>query len=157
MNAITTSTPHPIAKELPKDLLAYLNSGAMCLVMTVGDDGYATDAFTWAAATDSKRVRFGADVGSRTLQNLNREKRASIQVIGPGNLVFLIKGEARQLKSRIEAALPLEIEMWEMEVMGARDQSWPGAAPLPYAVQWWGDERRRLVKMEQAVFDEMLD
>lgn len=156
MNAITTSTPHPIAEELPKKLHDYLGSGAMCLVMTVGEDGYATDAFTWAAATDSKHVRFGADVGSKTLGNLNRDGRAAVQVIGPDNLVFLIKGEVRKLKDRIDAALPLEIEMWEMEVMGARDQSWPSAAPLPFAVQWSGDERRRLIKMEQAVFDEML-
>ena len=156
MTALTTATPHPIAETLPKALYDYLNSGAMCLVMTVGEDGYPTDAFTWAAATDDRTVRFGADAGSRTLGNLQRDGRAAIQVIGPDNLVFLVKGEAKKLKANIEAALPLEIEMWEMDVMGARDQSWPSAAPLPFAVQWSGDERRRLIKMEQAVFDEML-
>ena len=156
MSTITTSTPHPIAEELPKNLLTYLNSGAMCLVMTVGEDGYATDAFTWATATTSTHVRFGGDVGSKTQGNLSRDGRAAIQVIGPDNLVYLIKGTVRKVKDRIEAALPLEIEMWEMDVMGARDQSWPGAAPLPFAVQWSGEERRRFIKMEQAVFDEML-
>ncbi|GAB4350513.1 MAG: hypothetical protein Kow006_13380 [Gammaproteobacteria bacterium] len=156
MSEITTSTPHPIAKELPKPLFSYLNSGAMCLLMTVGEDGYPTDAFTWAAATDNKTVRFGVDVGSKTQANLNRDNRAAVQVIGPNNVVFLVKGEVRKIRERIEAAMPLEIEMWEMDVMGARDQSWPGAAPLPFAVQWSGEERRRMIKMEQAVIDEML-
>ena len=156
MTDITTSTSHPITNELPIKLLQYLNSGALCLVITVGEDGYATDAFTWTTAKDNKYIQFGADSGSKTLHNLERDGRATIQVIGSDNLVFLIKGQVRQIKKNIKAALPLNIEMWEMEVKGARDQSWPGAAPLPLSVQWTGDERRRLMKMEQAVFDEML-
>lgn len=49
-----------------------LNSGALGIVMTVGEVGYPTDAFSWDAATDKKRVRFGVDQGSKTIDNLNR-------------------------------------------------------------------------------------
>ena len=155
MNNITTATAHPIASELPDGLFDYLSAGALSIVMTVGEDGYPTDAFTWAAAVDKKRVRFGADHGSKTLKNLERDARAAVQIIGPENMVFLVKGKCRQVKERIDAALPLESSMWEMEVMGARDQSWPSASPLPFAVQWSGKDRGKLVRMEQDVFQEM--
>lgn len=155
MNNITTATAHPIAAELPSDVFDYLNSGALGIVMTVGEDGYPTDAFTWVAAVDRKRIRFGADHGSKTLNNLNRDGRAAVQIIGPENMVFLIKGECRQVKEHIAAAMPLEIAMWEMNVVGARDQSWPGASPLPLAVQWSGQDRGKLIRMEQDVFQEM--
>jgi len=154
MNSITNTSQHPITPELPGELLSYLRAGALGIVITVGDDDYPTDAFTWVIALDDKRVRFGADHGSKTLANLQRGGRATVQIIGPNNLVFLVKGEARQIKSDIDA-VSMGIELWEVDVIGARDQSWPGAAPLPLAVQWSGDERESMVKTEQAVFDEM--
>lgn len=152
---IVTATQHPVASELPDDVFDYLNSGALGIVMTVGEDGYPTDAFSWVAATDKKRVRFGVDQGSKTINNLNRDGRAALQIIGPDNMVFLIKGECVQVKESLVAARPLEIALWEMQLVGARDQSWPGATPLPLMVQWAGQERGKLIRMEQDVYQEM--
>ena len=93
-----------ITAELPDKLLAHLRAGAPALLLTTGEDGYANVAYTWAAAPDAGRVRFGADHGSATLANLQRDGRASLQIAAPGNLVFLVKGTARTLKDRIAAA-----------------------------------------------------
>lgn len=154
MNSITQTSPHPITPELPAQLLSYLRAGALGIVITVGEDTYPTDAFSWVVAMDDKKVRIGADHGGKTLANLQREGRVTLQIIGPDNLVFLIKGEAHKIKSDLES-IDLGIELWEIDVMGARDQSWPNAAPLPLAVQWSGDNRESMVKTEQAVFAEM--
>lgn len=154
MNSITNTSQHPITAELPGDLLSYLRAGALGIVITVGEDDYPTDAFSWVVALDDKKVRFGADHGSKTLSNLQRGGRVTVQIIGPDNLVFLIKGEARQIKPDLNA-VPMGIELWEVDVIGVRDQSWPSAAPLPLAVQWSGDDRENMVKTEQAVFEEM--
>ncbi|MCB1661357.1 MAG: hypothetical protein H6995_14015 [Pseudomonadales bacterium] len=154
MSSITTTSPHTITPELPKQLLSYARAGALGIVITVGNDKYPTDAFAWVVALDDKRVRFTVDHHSKTLGNLSRDGLAAIQIIGPDNLVFLIKGVCRSVKTNLES-VPMDIGLWEMDVIGARDQSWPGAAPLPLAVQWSGDERESMVKTEQAVFGEM--
>ena len=154
MNSITTRSPHAVTADLPQGLLSYLRAGALGIVITVGEDEYPTDAFAWVVALDDKTVRFSVDHGSKTLTNLGRDGRAAVQVIGPDNLVFLIKGVCRSVKKQIDA-VPMGIGLWEMDVIGARDQSWPGAAPLPLAVQWSGAEREAMVKTEQEVFEEM--
>lgn len=154
MSSITTTSPHAITPELPAGLLSYLRAGALGIVITVGEDEYPTDAFAWAIALDDKTVRFTVDHDSKTLANLERDGRAAVQIIGPDNLVFLVKGAARSVKADLDA-VPMGIALWEMDVVGARDQSWPGAAPLPLSVQWSGDERESMVKTEQDVFEEM--
>ncbi len=154
MSAITTTSLHPILPEMPNQVVSYLKAGAMGLALTVGKDGYPTDSFTWVVAKDAKTLRFGADHGSKTLGNLQRDNKVAIQVVGPDNLVFLIKGTAKSIKADLDA-VPMGIEIWEVDVIGARDQSWEGAAPLPFFVQWSGDDRENLIKAEQNAYDEM--
>lgn len=140
--------------EMPCRVASYLRQGALGIVMTVGEDGYPTDAFAWVVATDSKTVRFGADHGSKTLGNLQRDGRVAVQIIGPDNLVFLIKGETRCIKDDIDA-VPMGIQVWEIEVTGATDQASAGVVPFPLAVQWSGENREQMVRAEQAAFAEM--
>lgn len=154
MSSITSTSPHAITPELPADFLSYVHGGSLCIVITVGEDEYPTDAFAWAVALDDKKLRFTVDHDSKTLANLSRDGRAAVQIIGPDNLVYLVKGVSSLVKSDIDAA-PMGIGIWEMDVIGARDQSWPGAAPLPLTVQWSGEERESMVKTEQLVFEEM--
>ncbi len=156
MSSITTTSPHAITPELPPQLLSYLRAGALGIAITVGDDQYPTDAFAWVVALDDKRIRFTVDHDSKTLANLERDGAAAVQVIGPDNLVFLVKGKTRAVKADLDS-VPMGIALWEMDVIGARDQSWPGAAPLPLSVQWSGDQRESMVKTEQEVFAEMRD
>ena len=144
-----------ITPTLPAKLAGYLRPGAPALLLTSGADGYATSAYTWALALDAKRIRFAVDVGGSSLTNLQRSGQASIQVIGPGEVSFLIKGKARQVKERLESAAPYAIMVFEMDVMGAKDQSWTGVSTTALMYEWPAEQREAMLAMEQAVYVEM--
>jgi hypothetical protein len=136
-------------------LMAYLHPGAPALMLTTGADGYPASAYTWVVAPDAMRLRFGVDVGSSSMANLQRSGRAAIQVIGPGDISFLVKGEAGLIKERIEAAAPAKVMLWELAVTTARDQSWPGVSTTALSYEWPADKREAMLRMEQAVYAEM--
>jgi hypothetical protein len=138
-------------------LIDYLSPGAPALMLTTGADGYAGSAYTWVVAMDDRRLRFGVDLGSSSLENLRRSSLVSIQIIGPGDVSFLVKGEARPVKERIDAAAPASVMLWEMDVVAAKDQSWPGVATTALAYEWPAAQREAMLKMEQAVYAEMRD
>lgn len=144
-----------ITPQLPEKLVAYLRPGAPGLLLTAGADGYATSAYTWIIALDAGRLRFAVDEGGSTMSNLQRSGQASLQIIGQGEITFLIKGRARQLKPCLEAAAPYVIQLYEMEVIGAKDQSWPGVATNALTYEWPAEQREAMLAMEQAVYKEM--
>ena len=144
-----------ITPEMPAKLVSHLRPGAPALLLTAGADGYPSSAYTWAVAMDSKCVRFAVDVGGTALVNLNHSGLAGLHIIGPDNLAYLVKGTSKQLKDRIAAVSPGDMALWEMQVIGARDQSFPGVTPKPFTYEWPADQRDAMVKMEQAVFAEM--
>ena len=146
-----------ITALLPNTLFEYLRPGAPALMLTMGADGYPASAFTWALAIDARRLRFGVDLGSSSLENLQHSGRVSIQVIGSGAVSFLLKGTAQLMKQRIEAAAPAEIMLWEMRVLTAKDQSWPGVAMRALEYEWPAAQREAMRRMEQAVYAEMRD
>ena len=143
-----------IAAQLPDSLLNVLRTGSTALLVTMGEDGFPNTAFTWALAVTPTTIRFGADHGSATLSNLEREGRASLQIIGEGNLIFLIKGTTRQIRPQIEAA-PFKIAMLAMEVAMVKDQSWPGVHIQPLYYEWSPEQRQEMLAMERAVYAEM--
>ena len=144
-----------VTPNLPAKLLGYLRPGAPALLLTAGADGYATSAYTWVVATDDKHLRFGVDDGGSAMANAQRTGLVSLQVIGPDDVTFLVKGKAHQVKSGIESAAPNVIMLWEMEVMGARDQSWRGVKTTALMYEWPAEQREAMLKMEQAVYAEM--
>ncbi|MCX7147840.1 MAG: pyridoxamine 5'-phosphate oxidase family protein [Rhodocyclales bacterium] len=146
-----------ISPVLAEKLIAYLRPGAPGLMLTTGVDGYASSAYTWLMVMDARRLRFGVDAGSTAMSNLQRSAQVAIQVIGPGDVCFLVKGKARQIKERIEAAAPASIMLWEMEVVGAKDQSWPGVRMAALGYEWPAAQRQAMHRMEQAVYAEMRD
>lgn len=146
-----------ITTELPEKLVGYLRPGAPGLLLTSGADGYASSAYSWILAMDARRVRFAVDQGGSAMANLQRSGQASLQIIGPGDVTFLVKGRARQLKERIAAAEPYAIMLYEMEVAGAKDQSWPGVATTALRYEWPAEQREAMLRMEQAVYAEMRD
>ena len=146
-----------ITPQMPEKLVACLRPGAPGLLLTSGADDYATSAFTWIVALDAGRVRFAVDEGGSTLANLQRGGQASLQVIGQGDISFLVKGRARLLKPQLDGAAPYVIQLWEMEVVGAKDQSWPGVSTSALAYEWPAAQREAMLRMEQAVYQEMRD
>ena len=116
---------------------------------------YATSAFTWILSLDAGRLRFAVDEGGSTMANLQRSGQASLQVIGQGDVTFLVKGSARQLKPHLDAAAPYVIALYEMEVIGAKDQSWPGVSTNALTYAWPAEQREAMLAMEHAVYTEM--
>ncbi|MBI3147155.1 MAG: pyridoxamine 5'-phosphate oxidase family protein [Betaproteobacteria bacterium] len=144
-----------ITPDLPERLVSFLRPGAPGLLLTCGADGYPSSAYTWVMVLDAKRLRFGVDLGGSAMGNIERSTQASLQVIGAGNVVFLIKGRARKISERIAAAAPANIALYEMEVFGAKDQSWPGVATTALTYEWPAESRAAMLRMEQAVYQEM--
>ncbi len=143
-----------VTSQLPDHVLNVLKEGCPALLLTTGLDGFPNTAYTWVVAPDAMTVRFGADHGSTTLANLEREPRASLQIIGPENLVFLIKGATSRIKPQIEAA-PFKIAMMTLSVTEVKDQSWPGVRVQPLAYEWSADQSERMLAVERAVYSEM--
>lgn len=141
---------------MPPRLMEYLARGAPALVATMGNDGWPNLVMTWAAARDLCTVRFGADAGSPTLANIQRHGKVTLEIIGTGGIIFRLKGIARIVKDRIEAA-PFAIAMAELIVSEAKDQSWPGVTVSSLAYEWEGGQKEQMVAMEQAVYAELRD
>jgi Pyridoxamine 5'-phosphate oxidase len=141
---------------LPDRLAGLLRAGSPVVLLTVGADGWGHAAMTWAVAVAPDRVRFGVDHGSTTLANLERDGKAALQVIGPENILALIKGPARMRGARIAAA-PFPIAMWEMAVAEVKDQSWGPVVVSPLTYGWTGPQADALRQVERAVLAELRD
>jgi hypothetical protein len=143
-----------ITTSLPLAHLNVLQQGCPALLLTLGTDGFPATAYTWMVALDAVTLRFAADHGSTTLANLEREARASLQIISQENLILLIKGVTMPAKPQIEAA-PFKIAMMALEVREVKDQSWPGVKVQPLGYEWPPEQREAMLAMEQAVYAEM--
>ncbi|HLE21493.1 MAG TPA: hypothetical protein VJB88_10285 [Vicinamibacteria bacterium] len=139
--------------ELSDAQLETLRGGCAGLLITVGEDRFPTTAFVWALAASRETVRFGAE-GSATLANLKRERRASLQIIGSRNRVFLVKGRTRLAKPRLEA-VPFESAMIALEVTEVKDQTWPEVQVRELAYEWISERREEWRAIEQAVYQEL--
>ncbi|MDJ0818735.1 MAG: pyridoxamine 5'-phosphate oxidase family protein [Desulfobacterales bacterium] len=144
-----------VTPTMPDRLVNYLNSGAPALLLTAGSDGYPSSAYSWAVALNEKCVRFAVDDGGTAMVNLKHSGLAGLHIIGPDNMAYLVKGSAKQIKDRIEAMSGGEMSLWEMQLIGARDQSYPGVTPKPFTYEWPADQKDAMEQMEQAVFAEM--
>jgi len=144
-----------VTPTMPDQLVKHLNAGAPSLLLTAGSDGYPSSAYSWAVALNEKSVRFAVGAEGTAMVNLNHSGLAGLHIIGPNNLAYLVKGSAKQIKDRIEAMAGGEMSLWEMQVIGARDQSYPGVTPKPFTYEWPEDQKAAMEQMEQAVFAEM--
>jgi len=120
---------------LPERLYTVLAEGLAGLLVTVGADGCPHAAFTWAAAPTRERVRAIADWPGTTLANVQANPRVSVQIIGPDDLLFLLKGEAR-VTGYHEISRQLRIAVVEVRVEQAKDQSWPTVCVAPLRYSW---------------------
>ncbi len=144
------------APRLSNRLLRLLEAGTPVQLITVGADGWGHAALTWGVAPSADRVRFGVDHGSTTLGNLERDGRAALQVVGAENTLALIKGRARMLRARIEAA-PFDMAMWELAVAEVKDQTWGPVVVSPLVFEWTGPGAEVMRRIEQAVLAELRD
>ncbi|MFN8482535.1 MAG: pyridoxamine 5'-phosphate oxidase family protein [Anaerolineae bacterium] len=142
--------------SMPERLLDFLSRGAPAILASTGADGWPHLVMTWAVARDARTVRVAVDVGSTTQANLERSGAATVQALGPDNLVFLVKGRTRTIKARLDAAA-FPIAMVEVAVTEVKDQAWPAAAVAPLRFEWQGEARAALDEMERRILAEMRD
>lgn len=145
---------NPLTNSVPQRLLDFLSGGAPAILASAGADGWPYLVMTWAVARDARTVRVAVDVGSTTQANLTRDAVATVQVLGPDNLVFLVKGRARTIKTQLAAAA-FPISMVELAVVEVKDQAWPVAAVSPLRFAWQGENRLALEEMERRILAEM--
>jgi hypothetical protein len=142
-----------LTTELSDAQFETLQRGCAGLLVTVGEDHFPTTAFVWVVAASRKTLRFGVE-GSATLANLERERRASLQIIGSHNQVFLVKGKTTLAKPRLEA-VPFASAMMSLEVAEVKDQTWPEVCVRELTYEWTSDRREEWSAIEQAVYQEM--
>ena len=143
---------------LPDKLFQLLQTGTTAILATQGEDGYSNAVMTWAASNVSHQVRFGVDLGTSTLANLQREGKASLQIIGPNNVIFLIKGTVKTVKARLEALPPPHLMcIMTMSPTIIKDQSWVGVSVSPPVYQWTGDDAERMAEAEKTAIAEIRD
>jgi len=141
--------------ELPEKLAHFLSEGAPALLLTVGRDGFPNTAYTWTLAPDTKRIRFTVDQGKRTLANLRHNDTSALQIVGSGDVLYLVKGHSQLIKERIEAA-PFLIAMMEMVPVEIKDQSWEDVVVEPLCYKWPDAQREEKLLMENTIYTEML-
>jgi len=144
-----------VLPKMPANLVSFLQPGAPALLLTAGADGYPSSAYTWAVALDATHVRFAVDVKGTAMVNLDHSGLAGLHIIGSNNLAFLVKGKAVKRKNRIDAIRGSEMMLYEMEVIGARDQSFPGVTAKPFTYEWPESKRAEMAAMESAIYKEM--
>ena len=140
--------------ELPEKLARFLSKGAPALLLTVGRDGFPNTAYTWVLVPDTKRIRFTVDQGKGTLANLEINDASALQIVGTGDILFLVKGHSQMIKERIEAA-PFPIAMMEMFPVEIKDQSWGDVVVEPLSYKWPDAQREKKLAMENAIYTEM--
>ena len=143
---------------LPDRLAQLLQRGTPAILATYGNDGWPNAVMTWAISGDLRHVRFGVDLGSATLANIQREGKASLQIIGTDDVLFLIKGTAHMIKGRIDALpAPHLMCIMEMAPHSVKDQSWVGVEVTPLAYRWVGREAEKMTEAERTALVEMRD
>ncbi len=121
------------SNQIPDDLFPVLQAGVPAILLTVGQNGFAHTAFTFAAARQPNSVAVMVDDGSRTLANIEWTGKASVQILAPNNQIFLLKGTVR-LSSAHLISSPVSSRRAEIELVSVTNQSWPEIAvsPLSY-------------------------
>ncbi len=121
--------------SLPDNLFEILHQGIAALLLTVDETGFAHTAFTYAATTEPTCVAVLVDDGSRTLANIERTGQASVQILAPDNVVYLLKGTARVSNTRMTSA-PVPARRANIELVSAKNQAWGEVAVSPLAYDY---------------------
>ncbi|WP_096189270.1 pyridoxamine 5'-phosphate oxidase family protein [Evansella halocellulosilytica] len=116
-----------VETELTDELLPLLRQERYVTIATVDHEngGPNVNAISWVYGHDSKSVRFSVDNRSRIVENIRKEPRVTLTVIGAGS-TYAIAGEAKIIHEKIEG-VPLKLALVEISVAEVRDVMFYGA------------------------------
>jgi flavin reductase (DIM6/NTAB) family NADH-FMN oxidoreductase RutF len=140
--------------QIPEALLTVLRVGVPALLLTVDEDNLPHTAFTFAATAHPDRIAVVVDEGSRTLANIERTSKASVQIIAPGNLVYLLKGSVRISETRL-ASSPAPSRRAEIALTWVKNQAWREIAVTPLTYEYSALARARLEEAAPRLFAEL--
>jgi hypothetical protein len=142
------------SSQMPDDLFQVLQAGVPAILLTVDENGYAHTAFTLAATRQPNAVAVVVDDGSRSLANIERTGRASVQILAPDNQVYLLKGTV-QLSSTHLTSSPVPSCRAEIELVSVKNQAWPEIAVLPLSYEYSTHVRRRWESAVPRIYAEL--
>jgi predicted pyridoxine 5'-phosphate oxidase superfamily flavin-nucleotide-binding protein len=92
-----------VSSELQEELFSHLQGEKIVLLATVDHETGAPNvtAISWLIATDPKTLRFAIDPRSRVVQNIQKDRRVTVTVMGAGS-VFAISGQASVEKENMQ-------------------------------------------------------
>lgn len=128
------------SNRMPDDLFQVLQAGLPAILLTIDENGFSHTAFTFAAARQPTSVAVVVDDGSRSLANIERTGQASVQILAPDNLVYLLKGKVSLSSTRL-ASSPVPSRRADIELVSVKNQAWPEISVSPltyvYSVHAW--------------------
>lgn len=113
--------------DISGGLATLLAAGTPAILLTVDESGFPHTAFTYAITTEAHRLAVAVDEATRTLANLERTGKASVQILGGGNIVYLLKGRVYVSSGRLTAS-PVPSRRAEIEIQSVKNQAWSGVA-----------------------------
>ena len=116
-----------VENELTEELLPLLQEERYVTVATVDYEtgGPHVNAISWVYALDSKRVRFAVDNRARVVENIRKEPRVTLTMIGGGS-TYAITGKSEIIEENMED-VPLKLALIEVGVEQVRDVMFYGS------------------------------
>ncbi|MCD8509242.1 MAG: pyridoxamine 5'-phosphate oxidase family protein [Bacillus sp. (in: Bacteria)] len=116
-----------VESELTDELVALLSQEQFVILATVDHEtgGPNVNAISWVYAPDGRSVRFSVDNRSRIVENLKKQPRVTITLVGAGS-TYSITGDARIIQEKIND-VPLKLALVEISVKEVRDVMFYGS------------------------------
>ncbi|MBI3965932.1 MAG: pyridoxamine 5'-phosphate oxidase family protein [Chloroflexi bacterium] len=140
-----------IGTELSPDAIKLLQGDRTVVLATVDANGWPDTApFAWAVAKDTRTVRVAVNHQVATLENIRRNGRIRICLVGGGQTIS-IKGNGSVVKERM-ASVALPTAMVEIAVEEVKNDAVMGRIDGE-KVRW---DRRGEVASDSAIVGELL-
>ncbi|MBU9720490.1 MULTISPECIES: pyridoxamine 5'-phosphate oxidase family protein [Bacillaceae] len=116
-----------VETKLTEELLPLLRQEQYVTLATVDfeNGGPNVNAISWVYAQDETKIRFSVDNRSRIVENIRKEPRVTLTLVGAGS-TYSIAGKAKILQEKMED-VPLKLALMEIDVAEVRDVMFYGA------------------------------
>ncbi|SDY77745.1 Pyridoxamine 5'-phosphate oxidase [Evansella caseinilytica] len=116
-----------VEDRLTEELLPLLKQEHFVTLSTIDYEhgGPNVNAISWLYAVDEKAIRFSVDNRSRIIENIKKQSRAALTLIGAGS-TYSISGRALILEEQMKD-VPLKLALVELTVEEVRDVMFYGS------------------------------
>jgi flavin reductase (DIM6/NTAB) family NADH-FMN oxidoreductase RutF len=92
-----------VQDKLSEELVTHLQGGRMVTVASIDAENGSPNilCISWLSAIDNSTLRFAIDGRSKLLQNIEKDERVTVTVLGLGS-AYAVVGTARKYTDRLE-------------------------------------------------------